>query len=57
MEFNGDRKVPMRTYRGWMGARATEGISKHRLRETSDMTYYEVEETTKPDFKWAMLPL
>ena len=57
MEFNGDRKVPMRTYRGWMGARATEGISKHRLREKSDMTYYEVKETTKPDLKWAMLPL
>ena len=58
---NGDRNAPVRTYRGRVGApsRAAGGINKHRLREKSDMTYYEVEETTnlKPDFRWAMLPL
>ena len=54
--LHGGRKIPLRTFRGWVGTRGAQGVSDHELKEKPDMSYG-VERTRKLVFKWMAVPI
>ncbi|EPT05418.1 hypothetical protein FOMPIDRAFT_1044752 [Fomitopsis schrenkii] len=50
------RQEPVLTYVRKVGIRMGEDIGEHHMKETNDRTYRE-EETSKPTWEWAMMPI
>ncbi|EPT00210.1 hypothetical protein FOMPIDRAFT_1050033, partial [Fomitopsis schrenkii] len=50
------RQEPVLTYVRKVGIRTGEDIGEHDMKETNDCTYRE-EETSKPTWEWAMVPI
>ncbi|EPT05423.1 hypothetical protein FOMPIDRAFT_1044758 [Fomitopsis schrenkii] len=50
------RQEPVRTYVRKVGIRTGEDIGEHHMKEANDLTYWE-EETPKPKWEWAMVPI